>query len=44
MLPIVFVAIGALAAVYVIWNLLQLVIGSYQDRRAVKRKSGDGAS
>ena len=42
MLRIVLFAIGAVVALYLIWNLLQLVFGSYGDRRAAKKKkTGD---
>jgi hypothetical protein len=38
MLRIALLSIGALIALYVIWNLVQLVLGSYRDRRAVKKR------
>jgi hypothetical protein len=41
MLRIAVFAIGALVALYFIWNLLQLVVGSYRDRRSVKNNKGD---
>lgn len=41
MLRIVLFSIGALVALYVIWNLLQLLFGSYRDRRSAKNKKGD---
>jgi hypothetical protein len=45
MLRIMLFAIGALVALYFIWNLLQLLVGSYKDRRsAKKKKKGHGAS
>ena len=32
------VAIGALIVLYLVWNLLQFLVGTYKDRRATKRK------
>lgn len=43
MLRIALFAIGAAAALYLVWNFLQLLFGSYRDRRSVKNKKGDGA-
>jgi hypothetical protein len=43
MLRIMLFAIGAVVTLYLIWNLLQLLVGSYKDRRSVKNKEGDGA-
>jgi len=42
MLRIMLFAIGAVVALYLIWNLLQLLLGSYKDRRSMKNKKGDG--
>jgi hypothetical protein len=39
---IVLYAIGAVVVLYLVWNVVQLLFGSYGDRRAVKKKSGDG--
>jgi hypothetical protein len=41
MLRIALFAIGAVVALYLIWKLLQILFGSYRDRRAVKKKRGD---
>ena len=41
MFRIVLYAIGAVVALYLVWNVLQLAFGSYRDRREVK-KTGDG--
>jgi hypothetical protein len=38
MLRIMLFAIGAVVALYLIWNLLQLLVDSYKDRRSVKKK------
>ena len=43
MLRIMLFAIGAVVALYLIWNLLQLLVGSYKDRRSLKNKKDHGA-
>jgi hypothetical protein len=44
MLRIAIFVIGGVVALYLIWNFVQLLFGSYQDRRSAKDRKTDGAS
>ena len=40
MLRIAVFVIGGVVALYLVWNFVQLLFGSYQDRRSAKNKQG----